>query len=120
LSDSVLHHKYKPRTTYCSFIQLFLGPPQAACHVVNTGSAMGSFGDGGVWSPGGIAIARAIVGNPAVLLLDEATSALDSASEADVQKGLARGPLTTLLALDRSKACPIIFLPSFCTWVSTI
>ena len=35
-----------------------------------------------------IAIARAILGNPAILLLDEATSALDADSEAEVQKGL--------------------------------
>ena len=35
-----------------------------------------------------IAIARAILGNPAVLLLDEATSALDAEAEAAVQLGL--------------------------------
>ena len=35
-----------------------------------------------------IAIARAILGNPAILLLDEATSALDADSEAEVQEGL--------------------------------
>jgi ATP-binding cassette subfamily B protein len=35
-----------------------------------------------------IAIARAILGNPAILLLDEATSALDADSEAEVQDGL--------------------------------
>ena len=35
-----------------------------------------------------IAIARAILGNPAILLLDEATSALDADSEAEVQYGL--------------------------------
>jgi len=35
-----------------------------------------------------IAIARAILGNPAILLLDEATSALDAESEAEVQEGL--------------------------------
>ena len=37
-----------------------------------------------------IAIARAILGNPAILLLDEATSALDAESESEVQKGLNR------------------------------
>ena len=37
-----------------------------------------------------IAIARAILGNPAILLLDEATSALDAESEAEVQEGLNR------------------------------
>jgi ATP-binding cassette subfamily B protein len=35
-----------------------------------------------------LAIARAVLGNPAVLLLDEATSALDAESEAAVQLGL--------------------------------
>ncbi len=37
-----------------------------------------------------IAIARAILGNPAILLLDEATSALDAESESEVQEGLNR------------------------------
>ena len=35
-----------------------------------------------------LAIARAVLGDPAVLLLDEATSALDAESEAAVQQGL--------------------------------
>jgi len=35
-----------------------------------------------------LAIARAVLGNPAVLLLDEATSALDAESEQAVQQGL--------------------------------
>ena len=35
-----------------------------------------------------LAIARAVLGNPAVLLLDEATSALDAEAEAAVQQGL--------------------------------
>jgi len=35
-----------------------------------------------------LAIARAVLGNPAVLLLDEATSALDAESEEAVQRGL--------------------------------
>lgn len=37
-----------------------------------------------------LAIARAVVGDPAVLLLDEATSALDAETEAAVQEGLRR------------------------------
>ena len=37
-----------------------------------------------------LAIARAVLGNPAVLLLDEATSALDAEAEAAVQQGLER------------------------------
>jgi ATP-binding cassette, subfamily B, bacterial len=37
-----------------------------------------------------LAIARAVLGNPAVLLLDEATSALDAEAEAAVQQGLDR------------------------------
>ena len=37
-----------------------------------------------------IAIARAILGNPAIPVLDEATSALDAESESEVQKGLNR------------------------------
>lgn len=35
-----------------------------------------------------IAIARAVLGDPAVMLLDEATSALDAEAEAAVQVGL--------------------------------
>jgi len=37
-----------------------------------------------------LAIARAVLGDPALLLLDEATSALDAETEAAVQKGLKR------------------------------
>ncbi|MCT0212503.1 MULTISPECIES: ABC transporter ATP-binding protein [unclassified Synechococcus] len=37
-----------------------------------------------------LAIARAVLGNPAVLLLDEATSALDAESEEAVQRGLSQ------------------------------
>ena len=37
-----------------------------------------------------IAIARAVLGNPALFLLDEATSALDAEAEAAVQLGLRR------------------------------
>ncbi|CAM9337765.1 unnamed protein product, partial [Heterosigma akashiwo] len=35
-----------------------------------------------------IAIARAVLGRPAILLLDEATSALDNESEREVQQAL--------------------------------
>ena len=35
-----------------------------------------------------LAIARAVLGNPAILLLDEATSALDAEAEEAVQQGL--------------------------------
>ena len=49
-------------------------------------------GKRGVQLPGGqkqrIALARAILKNPAILLLDEATSALDSVSESLVQEAL--------------------------------
>jgi subfamily B ATP-binding cassette protein MsbA len=37
-----------------------------------------------------VAIARAILADPAVLILDEATSSLDSESEALIQEGLAK------------------------------
>ncbi len=53
-----------------------------------------SFGTRGVTLSGGqrqrLAIARAILRDPAVLLLDEATSALDAESEFAVQQALAR------------------------------
>ena len=41
-----------------------------------------------------IAIARAVLGNPAVMLLDEATSALDAEAEAAVQLGLKQAMLS--------------------------
>lgn len=52
-----------------------------------------------------IAIARAVLGRPAILLLDEATSALDNESEREVQQALdglqARGGFTTLVIAHR-------------------
>jgi ATP-binding cassette subfamily B protein len=51
-----------------------------------------------------LAIARAVLGDPAVLLLDEATSALDAEAEEAVQQGLARamaGRLSTVQEADR-------------------
>ena len=50
-----------------------------------------------------IALARALLRQPALLILDEATSALDAASEAKIATALARlkGQLTVLIIAHR-------------------
>lgn len=61
--------------------------------------------DGGGTVSGGqrqrIALARALVGRPAVLLLDEATSQLDTITEARVQANLAQLGCTTIVVAHR-------------------
>lgn len=61
--------------------------------------------DGGASLSGGqrqrLALARALVCDPAVLLLDEATSSLDTATEAQITKNLARVRMTTIIIAHR-------------------
>lgn len=61
--------------------------------------------DGGASLSGGqrqrLALARALVQEPAVLLLDEATSSLDTATEAQITKNLARLKMTSITIAHR-------------------
>ncbi len=61
--------------------------------------------DGGASLSGGqqqrIALARALVSNPAILVLDEATSALDAVTEAQVQQSLASLECTRIVVAHR-------------------
>jgi ATP-binding cassette subfamily B protein len=61
--------------------------------------------DGGVSLAGGqrqrIALARALVQQPAVLLVDEATSALDAITETQIHRNLASLPCTRVVIAHR-------------------
>lgn len=88
---------------------------QGACDAAGLGALLRKLPDGihtvvgqdGLTLSGGerqrIALARALVGRPAVLVLDEATSALDAESEAAVQRAIGRlqGEVTVVAVAHR-------------------